>query len=108
MDLRQLLLLLVLECMYNSKSKYCYRNKTREKCLQSVVLSDHITVHVLMVQLLLTLTVTRVSSLSRYDSTPLVTCFNTAWSCGVEVITSALHAEGPQFDPGRDQLVLYH
>ena len=30
------------------------------------------------------------------------------WSCGVEVITSALHAEGPQFDPGRDQLVLYH
>ena len=26
-----------------------------------------------------------------------------AWSCGVVVITSALHAEGPQFDPGRDQ-----
>ena len=26
------------------------------------------------------------------------------WSCGVVVITSALHAEGPQFDPGRDQL----
>ena len=25
------------------------------------------------------------------------------WSCGVVVITSALHAEGPQFDPGRDQ-----
>ena len=24
------------------------------------------------------------------------------WSCGVVVITSALHAEGPQFDPGRD------
>ena len=24
-------------------------------------------------------------------------------SCGVVVITSALHAEGPQFDPGRDQ-----
>ena len=41
-----------------------------------------------------------------------ITCFtlNTdysglskTWSCGVEVITSALHAEGPQFDPGRDQ-----
>ena len=27
-----------------------------------------------------------------------------AWSCGVVVITSALHAEGPQFDPGRDQI----
>ena len=27
-----------------------------------------------------------------------------AWSCGVVVITSALHAEGPRFDPGRDQL----
>ena len=27
----------------------------------------------------------------------------TSWSCGVVVITSALHAEGPQFDPGRDQ-----
>ena len=26
-----------------------------------------------------------------------------SWSCGVVVITSALHAEGPQFDPGRDQ-----
>ena len=24
------------------------------------------------------------------------------WSCGVVVITSALHAEGPQFDPGWD------
>ena len=33
-------------------------------------------------------------------------CFpslDTSWSCGVVVITSALHAEGPQFDPGRDQ-----
>ena len=29
-----------------------------------------------------------------------------AWSCGVVVITSALHAEGPQFDPGRDQIFL--
>ena len=29
-----------------------------------------------------------------------------AWSCGVVVITSALHAEGPQFDPGRDQILL--
>ena len=29
-----------------------------------------------------------------------------SWSCGVVVITSALHAEGPQFDPGRDQLLL--
>ena len=28
-----------------------------------------------------------------------------AWSCGVVVITSALHAEGPQFDPGRDQKI---
>ena len=28
-----------------------------------------------------------------------------SWSCGVVVITSALHAEGPQFDPGRDQLL---
>ena len=27
-------------------------------------------------------------------------------SCGVVVITSALHAEGPQFDPGRDQATL--
>ena len=27
------------------------------------------------------------------------------WSCGVVVITSALHAEGPQFDPGRDQKI---
>ena len=27
---------------------------------------------------------------------------NITWSCGVVVITSALHAEGPQFDPGRD------
>ena len=26
-------------------------------------------------------------------------------SCGVVVITSALHAEGPQFDPGRDQAI---
>ena len=24
------------------------------------------------------------------------------WSCGVVVITYALHTEGPQFDPGRD------
>ena len=30
----------------------------------------------------------------------------TSWSCGVVVITSALHAEGPQFDPGRDQQLL--
>ena len=29
--------------------------------------------------------------------------FMSSWSCGVVVITSALHAEGPQFDPGRDQ-----
>ena len=28
------------------------------------------------------------------------------WSRGVVVITSALHAEGPQFDPGRDQFCL--
>ena len=28
-------------------------------------------------------------------------------SCGVVVITSALHAEGPRFDPGRDQLFFY-
>ena len=26
-----------------------------------------------------------------------------SWSCGVVVITSALHADGPRFDPGRDQ-----
>ena len=33
-----------------------------------------------------------------------------AWSCGVVVITSALHAEGPRFDPGRDQLayIFFH
>ena len=31
-----------------------------------------------------------------------------AWSCGVVVITSALHAEGPQFDPGRDQQLFCH
>ena len=31
-----------------------------------------------------------------------------AWSCGVVVITSALHAEGPQFDPGRDQMMFYY
>ena len=31
----------------------------------------------------------------------LTTCFK--WSCSVVVITSALHAEGPQFEPGRDQ-----
>ena len=34
------------------------------------------------------------------------------WSCGVVVITSALHAEGPQFDPARDHsfyfIILYH
>ena len=30
-----------------------------------------------------------------------------SWSCGVVVITSALHAEGPQFDPGRDQFILF-
>ena len=30
--------------------------------------------------------------------------FLSNWSCGVVVITSALHAEGPQFDPGRDQI----
>ena len=29
------------------------------------------------------------------------------WSCGVVVITSALHAEGPQFDPGRDHSFFY-
>ena len=28
-----------------------------------------------------------------------------SWSCGVVVITSALYAEGPQFDPGRDQRI---
>ena len=28
------------------------------------------------------------------------------WLRGVVVITSALHAEGPQFDPGRDQFCL--
>ena len=28
-------------------------------------------------------------------------------SCGVVVITSALHAEGPQFDPGRDHTILF-
>ena len=27
------------------------------------------------------------------------------WSCGVVVITSALHAEGRQFDPGRDHIL---
>ena len=31
---------------------------------------------------------------------------NITWSCGVVVITSALHAEGPQFDPGRDHRFL--
>ena len=30
-----------------------------------------------------------------------------SWSCGVVVITSALHAEGPQFDPGRDQMIFF-
>ena len=30
------------------------------------------------------------------------------WSCGVVVITSSLHAEGPQFDPGRDTSFLHH
>ena len=30
------------------------------------------------------------------------------WSCGVVVITSALHAEGPQFDPGRDHRLLFN
>ena len=30
-----------------------------------------------------------------------------AWSCGVVVITSALHAEGPQFEPGRDQYQIF-
>ena len=30
-----------------------------------------------------------------------------AWSCGVVVITSALHAEGPQFDPGRDHKMFF-
>ena len=29
------------------------------------------------------------------------------WSCGVVVITSALHAEGPQFDPGRDHKIFH-
>ena len=29
------------------------------------------------------------------------------WSCGVVVITSALHAEGPQFDPGRDHRIFH-
>ena len=28
------------------------------------------------------------------------------WSCGVVVITSALHAEGRQFDPGTDHYLL--
>ena len=41
-------------------------------------------------------TVKAVKTLPEYQS----------WSCGVVVITSALHAEGPQFDPGRDQLLL--
>ena len=30
------------------------------------------------------------------------------WSCGVVVITSSLHAEGPQFDPGRDTSFLHN
>ena len=30
------------------------------------------------------------------------------WSCGVVVITSALHAEGPQFDPGRDHSFFFY
>ena len=29
------------------------------------------------------------------------------WICGVVVITSALHAEGPQFDPGQILLLIY-
>ena len=33
---------------------------------------------------------------------PLATC----WSVGVVVITSALHAEGRQFDPGTDHFLL--
>ena len=28
------------------------------------------------------------------------------WSRGVVVITSDIHAEGPQFDPGQDQFCL--
>ena len=49
---------------------------------------------------------------AKYFSYPILACLfrdkiwpqHHAWSCGVVVITSALHAEGPQFDPGRDQL----
>ena len=32
--------------------------------------------------------------------------YNMCWSVGVVVITSALHAEGRQFDPGTDQSLL--
>ena len=35
------------------------------------------------------------------------TALLSSWSCGVVVITSALHAEGPQFDPGRDQMLFF-
>ena len=39
---------------------------------------------------------------------PFLSQKNADWSCGVVVITSALHAEGPQFDPGRDQMMFYY
>lgn len=29
------------------------------------------------------------------------------WFCGVVVITSALHAEGPRFDPGQNQATFF-
>jgi hypothetical protein len=41
----------------------------------------------------------------RFSGSPLVnTTGLVAWFRGVAVITSALHAEGPRFDPGRNQL----
>ena len=33
--------------------------------------------------------------------------FNRNWFCSVVVITSALHAEGRRFEPGREQMILF-
>lgn len=39
-----------------------------------------------------------------YNKIDILGQFSVRWSCGVVVITSALHAEGPRFDPEQDHL----
>ena len=49
----------------------------------------------------------KVGALQTYNKIEILGAFTMGWSCGVVVITSALHAEGPRFDPEQDHVSFF-